>query len=263
MTHGARVSLAVNFQLSITVFSTKILNLSRKGGCESGKPSFSFANCTLSSLLQKNKKKGMSKAVVSGLLTTAFLIIFVVINPTVQKRQKNLHLARRLGHNRAAFDPLVEEIEEKVMQASDHRSLFSSLNIFLNDVHDQYEFVSQVKNLNITMRLMVLFPLLDLEPRDGFVSLKELEHWNLQQAIHRLNYRTHKELASLDQNEDGSITLKEYLSKLSYKGIARTAFVLLSTREKTKETFSFFLGSQMGCCDLDLCMMENNVVGRW
>ena len=127
-----------------------------------------------------------------------------------------------------AFDPLVEEFEENDREASDHHFLLNSLNIFLNDVHDKHEFVSQVKNLNSTMRLMVLFPLLDLDPRDGFVSLKELDHWNSQQAIQRLNYRTHKELASLDENEDGAITFTEYIAKISHPGSARKVFVVLS-----------------------------------
>ncbi|XP_034711772.1 calumenin-A [Vitis riparia] len=155
---------------------------------------------------------------VSGLLTIAF-VFFVVFTPTTQKGHNNFYLARRLGHNRVAFNPLVEEIEEKARETSDHHFFFNLSNIFLNDVEDKYEFVSQVKNLNITMRLMVLFPLLDVEPRDGFISLKELEHWNMQQAIHRLSYRTHKELVLFDQNEDGAITFREYLPKISYQSI--------------------------------------------
>ena len=162
----------------------------------------------------------MSKAVVFGLLTIAF-VFFVVFTPTTQKGHNNFYLARRLGHNRVAFNPLVEKIEEMARETSDHHFLFNLSNIFLNDVEDKYEFVSQVKNLNITMRLMILFPLLDVEPRDGFISLKELEHWNMQQAIHRLSYRTHKELVLFDQNEDGAITFREYLPKISYQSIGK------------------------------------------
>ena len=78
-----------------------------------------------------------------------------------------------------------------------------------------------MKNVNITMRQMVLFSLLDLDPWDGFVSLKELEHWNLQLAIHHLNYRMQKELVLLDENKDEAFTFKEYLAKISYPGIAK------------------------------------------
>lgn len=75
--------------------------------------------------------------------------------------------------------------------------------------------------LNITLRLLTLFPFLDTTPQNGVVSLKELEAWNVQQAVHRLNYRTQKEMTVRDKDGDGAITLRECLPQFSDEEIER------------------------------------------
>jgi len=76
--------------------------------------------------------------------------------------------------------------------------------------------------------LIVLFPLLDKAPHDGGVGFKELEAWIAQQAIQGLNYRTEKELALLDKDEDGAISFREYLSQFSNEDLG-TSMVFMYT----------------------------------
>jgi len=79
--------------------------------------------------------------------------------------------------------------------------------------------------LNLTLRLTILFPLIDRMPKDGYVGLKELEDWNIMQAHERMHHRTRKVLDQNDKNEDGLISFFEYLPHFSEEDISE--FILL------------------------------------
>lgn len=69
------------------------------------------------------------------------------------------------------------------------------------------------------MRLIILFPLLDREPKDGVVGFNELEAWISQRAMDRLNYVTQVELETKDKDGDLALSFNEYLPQFSKKDI--------------------------------------------
>ncbi|GJP39682.1 hypothetical protein CLOM_g24028 [Closterium sp. NIES-68] len=65
--------------------------------------------------------------------------------------------------------------------------------------------------VNVTNRLRVLFPLIDSDDKDGFVSLSELAMWQVQQGQRSSVRRTRREMQVADSDGDGRVSLKEYL----------------------------------------------------
>ncbi|KAL2556264.1 Calcium-binding EF hand family protein [Forsythia ovata] len=158
----------------------------------------------------------MSKAVVvCTILATAFILL-ILLSENIKSSRKDYGphgLSRRLGINTPipVFDPLVEEMERLVEENEGKRKeLEKDKNYFYDD-----------GRLNISLRLMILFPLLDREPRDGFVDAKELEAWIVHQAFDRMHYRMKKELESHDEDGDGSISFSEYFPLISKEDIER------------------------------------------
>ncbi|KAK4800215.1 hypothetical protein SAY86_025580 [Trapa natans] len=170
----------------------------------------------------------MKAVAVYTLLATAF-IFFLVTSPATRN---GLHGGgdgsvavniRRLGskYHPSNFDPFVAEIERK------------NEGNLLDPLHDEdhshrgnlgdpsTEYLDDQGKLNITLRLMVLFPFIDNHPQDGFVSLGELEAWNMKQATDRLFYRTEKEMDYYDKDGDGEISFREYLPQFSEQEIAQ------------------------------------------
>lgn len=166
----------------------------------------------------------MAKGVVYSLLATA-LIVLMVYSPSKQRRH-NLHgLNRRLGYTGHVpiFDPLVAMMkryaEEKGLGDQNHPIDLEHDSIIANEVEEAHEYLSDEGKLNITLRLVSLFPLLDHAPKDGFITYNELKHWMTAQAKERMDYRTHKELAAHDTDGDGAISFKEYLPQFSIEDI--------------------------------------------
>jgi hypothetical protein len=164
----------------------------------------------------------MAKVVVYTLIATAFVILIVLFPSGPSKQHGQDHGGgrnRRLGYKfpAATFDPLVAELERLAQNHGIGDPIKYPLHLenhsFPDEFADAYEYFSEGK-LNITLRLIVLFPLLD-NSNDGVVSFKELEVWIAQKALQGLNYRTEKELALLDKDEDGIISFREYLSQFS------------------------------------------------
>ncbi|KAJ7959370.1 Calcium-binding EF-hand protein [Quillaja saponaria] len=169
----------------------------------------------------------MAKAAVFGLIATAF-VIFIIFSPINPHNRKRVSFNRRLGYNVRVptFDPLVAKIErlaEENEELVHHTHTITSENMnFSSDMAEAYEYVTNHdRKLNITSRLMILFPLLDKQPEDGVVSFNEVEAWNTQQAVERLHYITRKEMESKDKNGDKLISFKEYLPQFSDKDIEK------------------------------------------
>ncbi|XAR52189.1 hypothetical protein NMG60_11020125 [Bertholletia excelsa] len=160
----------------------------------------------------------MSKAAVHILLTAAFVLL------TVQNLKPN-HRARlargpnrRLGikQRHQLFDPLVAQMtQESGLEDPNLATASWETTPFPREipVGDLDRFLGEGK-LNMTLRLMYLFPYVDKEPKDGFVEADELQAWILQQATDRLACRTRKELAARDKNGDLEISLQECLPRL-------------------------------------------------
>ncbi|XWS48594.1 hypothetical protein CRYUN_Cryun13aG0089900 [Craigia yunnanensis] len=156
----------------------------------------------------------MGKAVVYTLLATAFIILFV-FSTNKRHGHTRLGLTRRLGYKASHFDPLVSRIE----RSAEEKGLSYHVDLeqisYVPEVEDAHEYFDDEGNLNTTLRLMILFPLLENAPKDGLISAKELGAWIGQQAVDRLSYRTDKVMAWHDKNGDGAISFREYLPQFT------------------------------------------------
>ncbi|KAK9147234.1 hypothetical protein Scep_005991 [Stephania cephalantha] len=169
----------------------------------------------------------MKLAVVYLSIATTTLL-FLNFSSTPQRGHSHLHhLGRRLGHRHASFDPLEGQLWRRMMEET-HKAnqgnkereegLLSKIdelpNLFSGEIEGPEEYFNAEGMLNITKRLEILFPLLDSSPEDGVLSFKELEAWNVRQAMERLIYTTKIEM----QQSDGirSLNFTEYKEGKDY-----------------------------------------------
>lgn len=87
------------------------------------------------------------------------------------------------------------------------------------------EYFGEEGRLNVTERLTYLFPLLDRYPEDGKISFQELDVWNRRQALDRLIYSTERQLKLHDKDNDGAVTLEEFLSHISKEEIGLHSWI--------------------------------------
>lgn len=78
------------------------------------------------------------------------------------------------------------------------------------DFADAEDYLNDDNRFNVTDRLTLLFPKIDVHPVDGFVTVDELTEWNLQQAQKETLHRTQRELETHDKNHDGFVSFSEY-----------------------------------------------------
>ncbi|KAG1361261.1 calumenin-B [Cocos nucifera] len=166
-------------------------------------------------------------AVVYLLLVTAFVFL-LSLSGTPHAGQKRRH-GRRLAHHHASFDPLVGKLERRAEEQGllDPDTFQEKLNGIFNDqdwnqapeIGVFEEYFGEEGRLNVTERLMYLFPLLDRYPEDGKISFRELEFWNRKQALDRLIYSTDGQMKLHDKDRDGAVNLEEFLSHLSKEEI--------------------------------------------
>ncbi|KAL4302728.1 hypothetical protein GQ457_10G019080 [Hibiscus cannabinus] len=72
------------------------------------------------------------------------------------------------------------------------------------------DYLNDGDKFNITDRLVLLFPKIDVDPADGFVTENELIEWHLQQAMKEVWFRSLREMEIHDKNNDGLISYAEY-----------------------------------------------------
>ncbi|TYK11288.1 reticulocalbin-2 [Cucumis melo var. makuwa] len=162
----------------------------------------------------------MGKAVVYVLTATAFAVFFL-ISPSNFHNRNYQQPTRRLGFKfpNPTFDPLVTEMER--LEAEERGENAIGMENQNHKITDAYRNYYDEGRLNISLRLLVLFPLLDNSPKDGVISYEELSDWINGQAIERLNYRTTKQLEFYDKNGDNAISFHEYLPQFTKEDIAR------------------------------------------
>ncbi|XP_038880351.1 calumenin-B [Benincasa hispida] len=162
----------------------------------------------------------MGRAVAYVLISTAFAAFFL-FSPSNLQDWKHQELSRRLGFKfrTPTFDPLFAEMER--LAEENAIGVENQNSAKRNQVRDDCKHYYDEGSLNISLRLLVLFPLLDHSPKDGAISYEELSDWITGQAIERLNYRTGKQLAFNDKNGDGAISFHEYLPQFTEEDIAR------------------------------------------
>ncbi|XVE64432.1 hypothetical protein DITRI_Ditri07aG0100300 [Diplodiscus trichospermus] len=128
----------------------------------------------------------------------------------------DLSLSRRLGYYKAPhFNPLVSRTEKSEEEKGLSYHVDPEHVSYVPEVEDAQEYFDDEGNLNITQRLMILFPYLDNAPKDGLISAKELGAWNEEQASNRLSYTTDRVLSWHDKNGDGAVSFNEYLPQFT------------------------------------------------
>lgn len=162
-----------------------------------------------------------SKAVVCTLLATALVLLTVLPKNSKPDHPKHDGLSRRFGS--PIFDPIVARAQRKAEEnASENtKAATASSSKYIDAADEDKKYYGDDGTLNLRLRLMVLFPLLDVAPQDGMLDSKELEAWLTQQAVDRLHYRTRRELDLRDKDGDGSISFYEYLPQFTKEDIER------------------------------------------
>ncbi|GMI95285.1 hypothetical protein like AT4G27790 [Hibiscus trionum] len=157
----------------------------------------------------------MAKAMVYTFLAIAFIIL--LLSPSKWHSRQPIGLHRRLAH-RVSFDPLVSRIERWTDEKGSNENI-----TYVPEVEDAQEYFQDDGILNTTLRLVILFPLLDNAPKDGKISVEELGAWITQQAVDRLRYRTDRVMSWNDKNEDGAISFAEYLPHFTPEDIEKNS----------------------------------------
>lgn len=168
-----------------------------------------------------------AKAVVCVITATAFVFLFLiaVVFPLNHRHGGGgdvgvFGLNRRLGYHTTYFDPLVAEFEiQRQDNKKEGENNESASDSMISDVSETYLYLTAWGKLNTTLRLTLLFPLLDREVKDGLVSYDELEAWIRQQALERMDYLTHIEMESKDRDGDASLSFTEYFPRFSHQDI--------------------------------------------
>lgn len=171
----------------------------------------------------------MGKVSVTIYISVALLILFLVShspNKASPHRHRRLKLRSSFSfsgnhHEHVAFDPLVADIErqredkqwEKLYMEHAHKELVAPAaesqpewEEFMN----AEDYLNNEDRFNVTKRLVLLFPKIDLQPADGFVTELELTEWNLRQAEREVLHRTQREMELHDKNRDGFLSFAEY-----------------------------------------------------
>ncbi|KAK4261892.1 hypothetical protein QN277_004828 [Acacia crassicarpa] len=168
----------------------------------------------------------MGKASIFLYLTLALLLFFFLSHsPTKQtarrprrlKIHSNFTLSSSHRPRPVAFDPLVAEIERRQWEkhySKDFAAVDSDpgeeYQPGWEDFIDAEDYLNDKDKFNVTHRLISLFPKLDQDPTDGFISEHELTQWNLQQAQRDTLHRTKRDMELHDENLDGCVSFSEY-----------------------------------------------------
>ncbi|EPS67553.1 hypothetical protein M569_07223 [Genlisea aurea] len=119
----------------------------------------------------------------------------------------------------AAFDPLVADIELKREDKEWEHQYFQTHHPEFRsespepeweDYMNAEDYLNNEERFNVTNRLVLLFPKIDVDPPDGYVSHKELTEWYLQQSQKEVFHRTEREMEIHDKDKDGFVSFQEY-----------------------------------------------------
>jgi len=66
------------------------------------------------------------------------------------------------------------------------------------------------EEFNVTNRIARLFPEIDVDPTDQFVSVHELTQWNVHHVQRQILHRSQKEMVVYDKNHDGFVSFSEF-----------------------------------------------------
>ena len=176
----------------------------------------------------------MGKVSVVIYISVAVLIFWLVSHsPNKLVNRSHDQPARRLklrssftftGDNdhRVTFDPIVADMErrredkewEKLQLHNRHPEFdpapAAESQPEWEDFMNAEDYLNDEDRFNVTGRLVLLFPKIDVDPADGFVSGSELTQWNVKQSEKEVLHRTQREVELHDKNNDGLVSFSEY-----------------------------------------------------
>nr|XP_043606930.1 reticulocalbin-2 [Erigeron canadensis] len=175
----------------------------------------------------------MGKVSVIIYITVALLILLLISHSPDKsthrhRRHRRLKLRPHPQPNTTdhhiSFDPLIADIERKRED-----KLWEEKNQIFNSNHhesdpapgmksqpewedfiDAEDYLNDEHKFNITHRLVLLFPRIDVDPADGFVTEHELTEWNLEQAQKDVLHKSQREMELHDKDHDGLVSFAEY-----------------------------------------------------
>lgn len=172
---------------------------------------------------------GRSTTVILYITVALFILILISFSPSSPPHRHHRRLKLRSSfdvkqHSPITFDPLVAEIErrredkewERHYFEENHKEFTSENSAPGAEAQPEWEdFIDAEDYLNddrfnITQRLVSLFPQIDLDPVDGFVSVDELTEWNMKSAQKEVMHRTARDMELHDKNHDGFVSFQEY-----------------------------------------------------
>ncbi|XP_059656175.1 uncharacterized protein LOC132303105 [Cornus florida] len=192
----------------------------------------------------------MGKVSVIAYITVAVLLLFLISHspkkpPNQRHRRIKLRSSfsyygggdERHHHEPVAFDPLVAEIErrredkqwEKMYIEHAHKDLVEEApgaesQPEWEEFMDAEDYLNDEDKFNVTNRLVLLFPKLDVGPPDGYVTEHELTQWNLKQSEKVVMHRTQRDMELHDKNRDGFVSFAEYVPPSWVRNSDNTSF---------------------------------------
>ncbi|KAJ4832283.1 hypothetical protein Tsubulata_012231 [Turnera subulata] len=182
----------------------------------------------------------MGKTSIIIYITIAVLLLLLVThNPRKPSNHRNrrikLRSAFNFTHHREhapiPFDPLVADIErrreDKLWEQQYFQHSHPEFAAHDDDDHQHAapgheaqpewedfmnaeDYLNDEEKFNVTSRLVLLFPKIDVDPVDGYVSEHELTDWNLVQSQKEVIHRTQRDMEVHDKNHDGFVSWSEY-----------------------------------------------------
>ncbi|CAN1254906.1 CALU [Linum perenne] len=175
------------------------------------------------------------------LYISVFIILLMLLSHSPNKPSSHRRLKLRSNfnfndpnhhhhhHDPIPFDPVVTQIERRLEDRrwEHHYITHSHPEAAANLSHsppapghesqpewedfvEAEDYLNDEEKFNVTNRLLLLFPKIDVGPVDGYVDEEELTEWNLNQAEKEVLHRTQREMDVHDKNHDGFISFSEY-----------------------------------------------------
>lgn len=80
----------------------------------------------------------------------------------------------------------------------------------INNPKHAAEWYEDEDEFNVTNRIARLFPEIDVDPTDQFVSVHELTQWNVHHVQRQILHHSQKEMVVYDKNHDGFVSFSEF-----------------------------------------------------
>lgn len=127
-------------------------------------------------------------------------------------------------HEPVPFDPLVADIERKIEDRQWEKEKFINEGVGVESaapgaesqpewedfMNAEEDYLNDEEKFNVTDRLVLLFPKIDVDPTDGYATGRELVEWILKNSQREVMHRTQREMELHDKNRDGFVSFAEY-----------------------------------------------------